>query len=114
MYDDLKDKLLDASAVSHMYKLSERIGCVMTGLTGTPTLQIRFSRISWNFFFTLADSLSQVETARYEAAEWKYKFGYEMPAETLCKRIADLAQVSTQEANMRPLGCSNRILFSLH
>lgn len=73
---DVQDKLIDPSSVSHIFKLSPSVGCVMTG--------------------SIADARASVNRARGEAAEFKYKNGYEMPCDVLAKRLANINQVYTQ------------------
>jgi len=80
------DKLLVADTITHLFNITPTLGCAMTGM--------------------IADARFQVQRARYEAGEWKYKFGYEMPPDQMAKRVADLSQLSSQEARLRPLGCS--------
>ena len=76
----LQDKLIDPSSVSYVYKISPSVGCVMTG--------------------SIADARASVNRARGEAAEFRYKFGYEMPCDVLAKRLANISQVYTQRVSV--------------
>jgi hypothetical protein len=45
---------------------------------------------------SIADARAFAQRAQGEAAEFRYKYGYEMPADALAKRLANIAQVYTQ------------------
>lgn len=45
---------------------------------------------------SIADARASVDRARAEAAEFRYKYGYEMPCDVLAKRLANINQVYTQ------------------
>lgn len=84
------DKAISANTVSHIYRLTDNIGCCITG--------------------SLPDCCAQIQRARYEAANYQYKFGTPITVKLLAKRMAELAQVYTQNAEMRPLGTSMMLI----
>ncbi|KAM7277061.1 hypothetical protein ACFE04_018927 [Oxalis oulophora] len=84
------DKLLDQTSVSHLFAITKYTGLLATGMT--------------------ADSRTLVQQARNEAAEFRFKYGYEMPVDVLAKWVADKSQVYTQHAYMRPLGVVAMVL----
>eukprot|EP00499_Haloplacidia_sp_CaronLabIsolate_P009700 CAMPEP_0196780270 /NCGR_PEP_ID=MMETSP1104-20130614/7398_1 /TAXON_ID=33652 /ORGANISM="Cafeteria sp., Strain Caron Lab Isolate" /LENGTH=246 /DNA_ID=CAMNT_0042150467 /DNA_START=19 /DNA_END=759 /DNA_ORIENTATION=+ len=79
------DTLVEADSVTRLYKITPKIGCVMTG--------------------NLPDAIAQVQRAREEAHDFRFKNGYDIPVHYLAKRMADVNQVYTQHASMRALGC---------
>lgn len=80
----IPDKLLDPSTVSYMFQITPSIGMLAVG--------------------SIADARSLALRARAEAAEFRYKYGYEMPVQSIAKRMANMSQLYTQRAYMRPLG----------
>ena len=84
------DALVDGSSMTHMHALSASIGAVTTGMV--PDAQVYVAR------------------ARQEAAQFESKFGYAIPVQQLAVRLADVAQVWTQHAWMRPLGVTIMIV----
>eukprot|EP00697_Spironema_sp_BW2_P002818 gnl/Spiro4/13758_TR7345_c0_g1_i1.p1 gnl/Spiro4/13758_TR7345_c0_g1~~gnl/Spiro4/13758_TR7345_c0_g1_i1.p1 ORF type:complete len:249 (-),score=47.15 gnl/Spiro4/13758_TR7345_c0_g1_i1:45-791(-) len=78
------DKLMDASSVTHLFRITENIGCVMTGM--------------------IADARRAVAKAREIALKFQFDNAIEIPVRYLANRMADFAQFYTQHAYMRPLG----------
>ncbi len=76
---------MDPTSVTHLFRLTDNIGCVMTG--------------------PLPDSLSAVTKARSIAAEFQYNYGYPIPVHYLAKKVADENQIYTQAAYKRSLAC---------
>ena len=50
---------------------------------------------------SIADARANVTRARGEAAEFRYKYGYEMPCDALAKRLANINQVYTQKVSAK-------------
>lgn len=82
----IQDRLIKAESVTHMFSITPSIGCLVTG--------------------RIADARSQVQRARYEAAEFKFNYGYDVPVSYLAKRMATINQLFTQYAGYRPCGVS--------
>lgn len=88
----VEDKSIVPSSVTHMFKVTDKIGALFTG--------------------SLPDSRNILVRMRQFAGDFRSDFGYEIPIHILADKLAEFAQVYTQEAYMRPLCCIT-ILFGV-
>ena len=80
----IPDALCDPEYVTNIYTISGSIGCIVTGLP--------------------ADGRSLIIRARQIASDFHDKNGYECPPHWLSYKVANLGQLYTQHAYMRPYG----------
>ena len=78
------DKQIVPDSITHLFSVSDNIGCCVTGL--------------------LPDARALLTRLRYESAEFRNKYGYPTPVHVLATKCGDLSQVYTQQAFMRPYG----------
>ena len=79
----VQDKLVVKESVTRLFKITDKIGCVATGL--------------------IADCRLHVTKVRQLASQYKYDNGYECPLHYLAQLVADNAQLYTQHAGVRAL-----------
>merc|ERR1719243_401202 len=83
---------MDKDFTTHLYNITPNMGMVTTGLH--------------------ADARALVHRAREIASKFKDKNGYEIPVHYLALKVANIGQVYTQHAYMRPFAV-NMIMFSI-
>lgn len=84
------DKLMDKDWATHLYNITPAIGCLMTGMS--------------------ADARALVYRAREIAAKYQDENGYPIPVHFLALKLANIGQVYTQHAYMRPYGVSAMLI----
>ncbi|EDW06181.1 proteasome subunit alpha type-6 [Drosophila mojavensis] len=71
---------------NRIFRISDVLGCAVIGRQ--------------------ADCKSHVHRALQEACVFQHRYGYPIAADVMCQRLADINQVYTHDANIRPLACS--------
>lgn len=85
------DKSVVSSSLTHIFKVTERIGVLFTGL--------------------LPDAKNILLKMRNQALDFLDKYGYHIPVNVLAQKISEECQYYTQQAYMRPLCCIS-LLFA--
>ena len=88
----IPDKSIVSSSVTHIFKVTETIGVLFTGL--------------------LPDAKNLLLKMRQNAGEFLENFGYHIPISVLAQKISEECQFYTQQAHMRPLCCIS-MLFAI-
>ncbi|KAE8661382.1 Proteasome subunit alpha type-6 [Hibiscus syriacus] len=86
------DKLLDQTSVTHLFPITMFLGLLATGMT--------------------SDARTLVQQARNEAADFRFRYGYEMPVDVLSKCSAlgwMLVKITRTPRHLQGLviGCSS-------
>jgi len=84
------DRLIDPKSVTNIYNITDTIGAVTTGIA--------------------PDAKAIITRLRSEAADYKFENGHVVPIDVLVGRWADLAQLYTQHAFMRPYGVESIVV----
>uniref|UniRef100_A0A0E0EEA2 Proteasome subunit alpha type n=1 Tax=Oryza meridionalis TaxID=40149 RepID=A0A0E0EEA2_9ORYZ len=90
-----EDKLHDPTTITNLFAITDRIGLLATGMPG--------------YIFIPGDGRAIAQDARNAAAEFRFKWEYEMSPRMLAQWIADRAQIRTQHAQIRPYGVVSMI-----
>lgn len=111
--------MLDPSTITHIFKLTPFIGCAMTGMIGKIKIIFNYNIFNmciyiniFHIIWGIADARSQVIKAQQQAADFRYKYGYEISTDMIAKRVANINQVYTQHAAMRPLGVCKLLSYA--
>ncbi|OHT01658.1 Family T1, proteasome alpha subunit, threonine peptidase [Tritrichomonas foetus] len=82
----VQDKLIDPSTVTHMFRITEHVGACLIGL--------------------LPDVLYICRRLRYDAAQFEFKNGFEIPVNILSSRLSEIHQIESQYSGARPTAVS--------
>jgi len=85
------DKLIVPSSVSHIFNISDTIGCICVG--------------------NMNDAKYILQWLRNNASHFKFKFGYEIPVHVLATRYGNYMQQASQ-SQIRPL-CVNIVIVGV-
>ena len=85
-------------SVTSIFKITPKIGCVITGKIGS---FLYFNRIHPKSMY-LVDGKAMVVRMRQVAGDFKNDNGYEMPVHLLAQRVGEINQQCTQQASRRP------------